>query len=293
MIRSVTGLNEARDGSMPDPNSLVGVQKLAALNSNTATRHILEAGLFMYRSLAEALTYRVADILEYADFKDDFANRIGKYNVSLLGEISDLYIYDFGIFIEISPDEEQKAQLEANIQIALSKGDINLEDAIDIREIKNLKLANQLLKVKRVKKQERQEKMEMQKQAMTAQQQLKSQEIAAQTAMMKIDAETKSKMQIKQFEVQLDIQKMEQEANLKSRLMSEEFGYTTQVRDMELGILSKREKEKESAKDKRISIQNTQQSKLIDQRKNNLPPLDFESNEDSLDGFDLAEFEPR
>ena len=293
MIRSVTGLNEARDGSMPDPNSLVGVQKLAALNSNTATRHILEAGLFMYRSLAEALTYRVADILQYADFKDDFANRIGKYNVSLLGEISDLYIYDFGIFIEISPDEEQKAQLEANIQIALSKGDINLEDAIDIREIKNLKLANQLLKVKRVKKQERQEKMEMQKQAMTAQQQLKSQEIAAQTAMMKIDAETKSKMQVKQFEVQLDIQKMEQEANLKSRLMSEEFGYTTQVRDMELGILSKREKEKESAKDKRISIQNTQQSKLIDQRKNNLPPLDFESNEDSLDGFDLAEFEPR
>ena len=293
MIRSVTGLNEARDGSMPDPNSLVGVQKLAALNSNTATRHILEGGLFMYRSLAEALTYRVADILQYADFKDDFANRIGKYNVSLLDEISDLYIYDFGIFIEVSPDEEQKAQLEANIQIALSKGDINLEDAIDIREIKNIKLANQLLKVKRAGKQEREERMEMQKQEMTAQQQLKSQEMAAQTAMMKIDAETKSKMQIKQFEVQLDIQKMQQEAQLKSSLMAEEFGYTRQVRDMEMGIVSQRDKEKENAKDKRISIQNTQQSKLINQRKNNLPPLDFESNEDSLDGFDLAEFEPR
>lgn len=293
MIRSVTGLNEARDGSMPDPNSLVGVQKLAALNSNTATRHILEGGLFVYRTLAEALTYRVADILQFADFKDDFANRIGKYNVSLLDEISDLYIYDFGIFIEISPDEEQKAQLEANIQIALSKGDINLEDAIDIREIKNLKLANQLLKVKRVKKQEREEKMEMQKQDMMSQQQLKSQEIAAQTAMMKIEAETKSKMQIKQFEVQLDIQKMQQEAQLKSQLMAEEFGYTTQVRDMEMSVLSEREKDKEKAKDKRIGIQNTQQSKLINQRKNNLPPLDFESNEDSLDGFDLAEFEPR
>ena len=168
MIRAVTGLNEARDGSDPDPHSLVGVQKLAALNSNTATRHILDGGLYLFKSISEALTYRIADILEYADFKDDFANKIGKFNVSILNEIKDLYIYDFGIFIDVSPDEEQRAQLEQNIQVALQKGDINLEDAIDIRELKNIKLANQLLKLKRVKKQEREEKMMMQKQAMTA-----------------------------------------------------------------------------------------------------------------------------
>ena len=135
MIRSVTGLNEARDGTSPNPDALVGVQKLAALSSNTATRHILDGSLYIYRTLAEALTYRVADILEYSDFKEDFINKIGKYNVSILGEISELYIYDFGVFIELSPDEEQKAMLEQNIQMALSKQDINLEDAIDIREI--------------------------------------------------------------------------------------------------------------------------------------------------------------
>ena len=293
MIRSVTGLNEARDGSTPDPHSLVGLQKLAALNSNTATRHILESGLFIYRSLAEALTYRVADILEYADFKDDFANKIGRYNVSILNDISDLYIYDFGIFIDVSPDEEQKSQLEGNIQMALSKGDINLEDAIDIREIKNLKLANQLLKMKRIKKQEREEKMAMQKQAITAQQQLQSQQMAAQAAMQKIQAETQSKMQIKQAEVAFDIEKMKQEAQLKSQLMAEEFNYQLQVSQLQAGALSQREMTKEEEKAKRISMQNTQQSKLINQRKNNLPPLDFESNEDSLDGFDLAEFSPR
>jgi hypothetical protein len=180
MIRTVTGLNEARDGSMPDPDSLVGLQKLAALNSNVATRHILDGSLYIFRSLAEALTYRVADILEYSDFKDDFANKIGKYNVSILNEISDLYIYDFGIFLEVAPDEEEKAKLEQNIQMALSKQDINLEDAIDIREIKNIKLANQLLKMKRKQKQDREEQMMMQKQAMTAQQNLKAQEMAAQ-----------------------------------------------------------------------------------------------------------------
>lgn len=293
MIRAVTGLNEARDGSMPDPNSLVGVQKLAALNSNTATRHILQGGLFIYKTLAEALTYRVADILEYANFKDDFVNKIGKYNVSLLNEISDLYIYDFGIFIEVSPDEEQRAQLEANIQMALSKGDINLEDAIDIREIKNMKLANQLLKMKRVKKNDREEKMKMQQQAMIAQQQMQSQQLASQTAMQKIEMETNSKIKLKQMEVQFDMQKMQQQAQLKSQLMAEEFQYNQKLYDMEIGNATQREKEKEVAKDKRISIQNTQQSKLIDQRKNNLPPLNFESNEDSLDGFDLAEFEPR
>ena len=293
MIRSVTGLNEARDGSTPDPNALVGVQKLAALNSNTATRHILEGGLFVYRSLAEALTYRVADILEYADFKDDFANKIGKYNVSILNDIKDLYIYDFGIFIEISPDEEQKAQLEANIQMALSKGDINLEDAIDIRELRNIKLANQLLKIKRIKKQEREEKMEMQKQAMIAQQQLKSQEMAGQVAMQKLQLESQSKMQIKQAETAFEIEKMKAEAELKRGLMREEFQYQMQIAGVKESALTGRESMKEKEKAKRISQQSTEQSKLINQRKNNLPPMNFESNEDSLDGFDLGEFEPR
>ena len=293
MIRSVTGLNEARDGSTPSPDALVGVQKLAALNSNTATRHILDGSLYIYRSLAEALTYRIADILEYADFKEDFINKIGKYNVSILGEISDLYIYDFGVFIELSPDEEQKAMLEQNIQMALSKQDINLEDAIDIREIKNLKLANQLLKVKRLAKQERDERMAMQKQAMTAQQQLKSQEMAAQVAMQKIELETQSKMKVKQAEIAFEIEKQKAEAQLKSQLMQQEFNYNLQLHGMTEQALSNRENSREKAKSDRISQQNTEQSKLISQRKNNLPPQNFESNEDSLDGFDLSEFSPR
>jgi hypothetical protein len=293
MIRTVTGLNEARDGSTPDPNSLVGLQKLAALNSNTATRHILEGGLFVYRSMAEALTYRIGDILQYSDFKDEFINQIGRYNVSILNDISELYIYDFGIFIEVAPDEEQKAQLESNIQMALSKGDINLEDAIDIREIKNLKLANQLLKMKRIKKQDREEKMKMQQQAMIAQQQLKSQEIAGQMAIQKMQTEVQVKTQLKQVETEFNIKTIQVEAELKSHLMAEEFMYNQKLHDMQMQTLNSREVSREDSKSKRISQQNTEQSKLIDQRKNNLPPLNFESNEDSLDGFDFSEFDPR
>jgi hypothetical protein len=293
MIRTVTGLNEARDGSTPDPNALVGIQKLAALNSNTATRHILDSGLYIYRTLAEAITYRVADVLEYSDFSEDFATRIGRYNVSILDDIKELYLYDFGIFIEVSPDEEQKAQLEANIQVALAKGGIDLEDAIDIRELKNIKLANQLLKVKRTKNKEEQQQQQMQLQAMQAQQAMQVQQMASETALRKIQMETQSKMQIAQAQAQAEMQKMQFEANLKSQLMAEEYQYNMQMHQMETGNLTERDKMKEEEKKKRIGIQNTQQSKLINQRKNNLPPMNFESNEDSLDGFDLAEFNPR
>ena len=293
MIRTVTGLNEARDASTPDPNSLVGLQKLAALNSNTATRHILDGSLYIYRSLSEALTYRVADILEYSDFKDDFVNKIGKYNVSILNDISDLYIYDFGVFIEISPDEEQQAQLEQNIQMALQKQDINLEDAIDIRELKNIKLANQLLKVKRVQKEEKEIKKQKEMQEHQAQLNMQSQQMAAQTAMQKQQAELQGKMQLKQAEVAFDIEKLKNEAQLKRELMQTEFDFNMQLRDISENALQSRETQREGAKSERISQQNTEQSKLIDQRKNNLPPVRFESNEDSLDGFDMAEFEPR
>ena len=293
MIRSVTGLNEARDGSTPDPNALVGVQKLAALNSNTATRHILDGSLFIYRSLAEAMSYRISDILEYSDFKDNFINQIGKYNVSILNDAKDLYIYDFGIFIEVAPDEEERAQLEQNIQMALQKQDINLEDAIDIRELRNLKVANQLLKLKRKHKQQQDMKMKAAQAEQQAQLNQQSQQMAAQASMQKIQAEGQIKMQIKQSEIAFEIEKMKQEAQLKGQLMEQEFQYNQQLRGISENALSQRETQRENAKAKRISQQNTQQSELINQRKNNLPPQNFESNEDSLDGFDFAEFEPR
>ena len=177
--------------------------------------------------------------------------------------------------------------------MALSKGDINLEDAIDIREIRNLKLANQLLKMKRIAKQDREEQMQMQQQAMQSQQALKSQEMAQQLAMQQSQMEIQGKMQLKQAEVAFDIEKMNNEAQLKQQLMETEFQYQMQVKGMVENNIQTRDTQKEAAKSDRISQQNTQQSKLINQRKNNLPSQNFESNEDSLDGFDFSEFNPR
>ena len=293
MLRDVTGLNEARDGATPDSYSLVGLQKLAALSSNTATRHILDAGIGQSERLCTALSTRIADLLEYSEFREEFVNQVGKFNVGILNEISKLYLSDFGIFIEITPDEEQQRLLEQNIQMALSKEDINLEDAIDIREIKNIKLANQMLKIRRKAKQDQ----ERQAKAAAAQQQsqinMQSQQMAAQTAMQKLQMETQAAMQIEQAKANYSVEKMKGEAAIKSELMKLEFNLQMQIQGVQQKGLKEREGQREEAKSKRISQANTEQSKLIEQRKNNLPPVTFESNEDSLDGFDLAEFEPR
>jgi len=293
MIRDVTGLNEARDGSMPHPDALVGVQKLAALNSNTATRHILEGSLFITRKLSEALSLRVADILEYSDFKEEFTMQIGKYAVGMLEEIKDLYLHDFGIFIEVAPDEEEKAQLEANIQMALQRDQIGLEDAIDIRQMKNLKLANELLKMKRKDKQKKDMENEQSKIQMQTQGNIQSSQAAAQSALQKVQAEAQAKAQLAQAQMGYDIERMKAEAAIKEQLMSVEFNYNMQLKGMEVDQIKKLDMDKEKAKDDRTKIQATQQSKLIEQRQKDLPAMNFESEEDSLDGFDLEQFNPR
>ena len=191
------------------------------------------------------------------------------------------------------PDEEEKAMLEANIQMALSKENISLEDAIDIREINNLKMANQLLKLKRKQKQEQEQQQRMQEQQMAAQMQMQGEQAKAQLEAQKIQMETQSKMQVKQAEISFEIEKLKNEAALKEQLMNTEFQFQMQLKGLEQAGLQTRENEREKAKDNRISQQSTQTSKMIEQKQRDLPAIDFESNEDSLDGFDLAEFEPR
>jgi hypothetical protein len=293
MIRDVTGINEARDGSTPNPDALVGIQKMAALSSNTATRHILEAGLSITKRLATCISLRIGDILEYSDFVEEFSMQIGKYNVGILDEIKNLYLHDFGIFIEISPDEEQKLNLEKNIQIALQQQTIDLEDAIDIRMINNMKLANEMLKVKRRKRMEAQQKQKQEEMQMQSQMNMQSQQMAAEQKAQLFQIEAQAKMQLKEAEANYAIKTMQAEVEAKRNLMELEFQYNMQLKGIEVDGMLNRDKDKEKAKDKRVDLQATRQSELINQRKNNLPPIDFESTEDSLDGFDLESFNPR
>jgi len=294
MIRDCTGLNEARDGTMPDKNALVGVQKLAAANSNVATRHILQAGLFLTAEIAECLSLRISDIIEYSPTKDAFIQAIGVHNVATLEEMKDLHLYDFGIFIELQPDEEEKSMLENNIQMALQQQNIELEDAIDLREIKNIKLANQVLKIRRKKKQERDRQLQMENIQAQTQSNTQAAQAAAQTEIQKNQALMQTQTQLEQMKAQLESQKMQQEVMHKKELMELEFQYNMQLKGIEVDGMKDREKQKEDRKDERTKIQATQQSEMIEQRNSGKPPKNFESASNDIlsGGFDLGAFDP-
>ncbi len=295
MIRDVTGLNEARDGSTPDSRALVGVQKLAAANSNTATRHILDAGLYLTRETAECLSLRISDILEYHPAKESFIQKIGGFNVATLDELKDLHLHDFGIFLELTPDEEEQQLLENNVQQALSAGLIDLSDAIDIREVKNIKLANQLLKVRQKKRQERLQQEQQANIQAQAQANAQAQQVAAQAEIQKDQALFQTKSQLEQLKGQIEEQRIGVEVGAKKELMALEFQYNMQLKGMEVQNAKDKEKEIEDRKDQRTRIQGTQQSEMIAQRKNDTPPTNFESggNDTMGGGFGLGAFDPR
>ena len=281
MIRSVTGLNESRDGSTPDANALVGVQKLAALNSNTATRHVLRSGLYTTQRIAECVAYRISDVLEYSDFRDDFIRAVGKSSVQLMQEIKDLHLHDFGIFIELHPDEEEKQVLEQNIQAALSTGKIDIDDVIDVRNIKNVKIASQILKVRKRRKEKLDQKKQqenMQVQAQANQQAQMATEAKKQEGKM---AELQMEGELLKLRNEYDLAKMEKEVQYKIMLLEKQAELNNSQGGSDLKDQITKEKYKEDRKDSRTDKQATQQSKLIKQRQQDLDPIDF-NGQDSL-----------
>ena len=293
MIRDITGLNEARDGSDPDPKALVGVQKLAAANSNTATRHLVNSSMYITLTLAEAISLRFKDVLEYHPAKKAFIDGLGKFTVGSLEELKDLHLHDFGIFLELEPDEEEKQLLETNIQMALSQNSIFLEDAIDIRQVNNIKLANQLLKFRRIKKQAADQQSAQAASVAQAeaqgQAQIQIEEAKAQAEQVK----TESKIQISNAENEFDIKKLEVEARTKRELMQFEFDLNVKLKQLELQA-QKELAEKQSEVQERIADKKISSASIAGPPKTEKPKKSFESKgNDVLGGFDLSRFEPK
>jgi len=281
MIRDVTGLNEAVDGSLPDRNTLVGLQKLAANASNAATRHIGQSSMYLTLRIAENITLKIADALEFPLTKSSLQNSISTFNIKTLEEVVNLNLHDFGIFLELEPDEEEQAKLEENIQVSLQNGGINLEDAIDLRQIKNIKLANQMLKIKRKQKQEQDMQIQQANIAAQADAQAQTAERTAMAEVEKQQAITSTKVDFEQSKSQMEIQRMNTQTQLDIQKMAKKFEYDRQLKQMEVDAIGAKEQMIEDRKDKRIKIEGTQQSEMISQRKNDGLPIDFENQPDA------------
>ena len=286
MIRDVTGLNEARDGTAMEKNSLVGLQKMAANASNVATRHINQSGLYITLKLAENVALKIADALEFPLTRSALQNSISTYNIKTLDEIINLNLHDFGIFLELEPDDEEQAQLENNIQVSLQQGSLNLEDAIDLRQIKNLKLANQMLKIKRKAKAKQDQANQQANIAAQGQSQADTAEKTAMAEVQKQQALTESNVQFEQSKNQMEIQRMEIAARLDAQKMQTRFQYDMQLKQMDVQMVQQKEGAIEDRKDKRSKMQATQQSELISQRQNDSLPIDFENQpEEGMQAF--------
>ena len=277
MIRDVTGLNEARDGSMPNSDSLVGLQKLAAANSNTATKHILNSYLYLTVKTCENIVLRTSDSIEFDLTKEALKNSISTWSVGQLEDLSNIHLYDFGIYFDLVPDEVEKEKLEANIQAALSSGSINLEDAIDIRQIRNLKLANQMIKLKRKKAAEAAQAAQQANIQAQAQANAQASEAAALAEVQKQQAVLDTKLKFEKGKSGYEIERMRVESQIKRELMDLEFNYNLQLGQQKINRESSREQEIEDRKDKRARIIGTQQSAIANQKQKDLNPIDFEN----------------
>jgi hypothetical protein len=287
MIRDVTGLNEARDGSLPDRNTLVGLQKLAANASNVATRHIVQSSLYLTLKLAENISLKVADALEFPLTKASLQNSISTYNIKTLSEVVNLNLHDFGIFLELEPDEEEKQQLEANIQVALQAGNIDVEDAIDLRGIKNLKLANQMLKVKRKQKAKQDQANQQANIAAQSEAQAAAAEKTAMAEVQKQQAISGANVEYEKAKSEFEKDRMQLQAQLDQQKMMMQHKNDMELKKVEVEGMSAKEKLIEDRKDKRSKMEATQQSEMISQRQNDSLPINFENENVEMDTTDM------
>lgn len=293
LLRDAIGIPQGADASTPHPDMAVGVQQQLAINSNTATRHILDGGLNISERLGTALSLRLKDIFVYSDLKQTYINAVGKINVKILEAIKQYHLHDLGINISLRPDAQEKQFLEQNIAQALAKDLITLDDAIDIRNIDNIKLANELLKTRRIRRHKEKLQHEKEMESHRAEGQAMVAERASQAKMQELQFKTQSDLAVVNAKSQAKMAELEKEAQVKSGLMEQEFQYNIALQQGQVRVDMSKVKYSEDRKDKRQDRNNSQASELIQQRNFNQPAKSFESSEDNISGnIELSDMTP-
>jgi len=288
--REVIGLNKASDASTPDKDSLVGLQKLASLNSNTATRHILDASIQITKRTAEAVTYRIADILKYfPELKKDLMRKIGATSVADLSAMEDLHLRDFGIHLDLHLDEEQRARLEADMSMAIEKGYLPLADKYKVLNVKNEKQAVGYMSILMDKFAKKQQKMKQEDATQLAEANAQSAERAEQARQQTEQLIGQIKSQVQEITNQGLIEKekvkgAEERTTLQVKLEGE-----MAIAQLNGNVAMNKFNELEDRKDERVKKQATLQSELITQRQRDQDPKDFEQEDEGLEVFNMIE----
>ena len=266
LIRDTTGINEAMDASTPKGDALVGVQQMALAAGNNAIYDITNASMMLFRKVCADIVKCIQVIPNESILYKMYANAIGNENISLLSTFANMPMYNFGVTVQKEMEEMEKQYLEQNIQISLSQKEIDIEDAIAIRQLKDINQAERLLIVRRKKRQAQAQQMAQQNSQMQAQMQAQAAQQASQARMQEIQMQNQTEAQMLQLKNQLETQMkiMEHEHRKEIEMIRAQatLGFKTDEQEFK----EKLEVLKEDRKDERAEKQAVKQSQLISQR---------------------------
>jgi hypothetical protein len=271
MIRDATGINEVMDASTPKSDALVGVRQQALAAANNAIYDITNSSMVLYKKVCTDIVKCVQIIHPDSVLYRIYENAIGQENMKVLSSFRNLAMYNFGVTVVKEMEEAERQYLEQNIQIALSQKEIDLEDAIAVRQLKDINQAERLLIVRRKKRIAMNQQIAMQ----NSQQQAQIQQASAQ-------ATSQARQQEMQMEAQLKAQEMQLKNQLEAQLESVKHEFRKEIemikaqatlgfKEDDKEFKEKLEVLKEDRKDERVTKQANEQSKLISQRKSDTP----------------------
>ena len=266
MIRDATGVNEMMDASTPKGDTLVGVQQNAIAAGNNAIYDITNASMILFKKVCEDVVKCLQILPSESVLYQVYENAVGKENMSVLSSFNDLPMYNFGVQVVKEMEDQDRAYLEQNIQISLQQKELDIEDAIAIRSMKDVNQAERLLVIRRKKRMAAQQQMAQQ----NSQQQAQIQQASAQ-------ATSQAKMQELQMEAQLESQKMQLQAQLEAQLEEVKHQFRKEIeiikaqatlgfKEDDKNFKEKLDVLKEDRKDDRVKKQAVEQSKLMSQR---------------------------
>ena len=282
LIRDSTGINEVMDASSPNSEALVGVREQAIKASNNATYDITNSAMLLFKRVCDDIVRCLQIVPKGSKVFESYSHAIGESNMKVLSSFSDLSMFNFGVKVVKEMDERDKVQLEQMVQISLGQKEIDLEDAMAIRDLKDIDQAERLLMLRRKKRkmmmmQEQQMMQQQQAQLAQQQQQAKAQmeaqkaQMEAQIEMQKIQAKAQAEIMVAQatHELRKEIETIKIQASLGFKTDDQEFREKLEVL-------------KEDRKDDRVKKQAVQQSKLMSQRKDQRGELDEEQGSESI-----------
>ncbi len=287
MIRDTTGINEVVDASTPKGDALVGVQQQAIAASNNATYDVTNAAMILYKRVCEDVVKCVQILPPESVIFQAYENAIGSTNMSVLTSFSDLPMYNFGVKVMKDMEDKDKQFLEQNIQIALGQKELDLEDAMAVRALKDVTQAERLLILRRSKRAEKQQQIALQNSQMQSQQAQQAAQAKAQEKVQEVQLKAEVDAKMIELKTQSELAILQAKHQMEKEIEMIKLQRFNQEKEGDFQMRKAIETQKDDRKDNRVKKQAVEQSKLISQRDGKRPELEEQQGTNILEMLNM------